>query len=320
MYQEKETGMSYEYLEKVVSVLDEPICLIGGWAVYFTVNQAYKASTGKDYIGSRDIDLGFHIEDKQGTENTAFANAAKKLEQEGFTEAGGRMVKDLDYDTGKEVKPEEAREKPMYELHKMYVDLMVDHQPKNGGKMVFDEELLQYVFDDPKHREELEQFNKKLWIPQPWLLLAMKIKSLPNRQKDHKRQKDIADIAALILFTKNEDATYNLIEAIRKDKILQTLKSITPAEITGAETLLGLQPNSFKASLTTLITKTDRTYKAKVKKILSNGKRAQVARSHAVGEINNTIPDLQEGEQVLCNDYETIRRLKINTNINMAVK
>ncbi|GEM_PF-541815 len=318
MYPEKETSLSYEYLQKVVSALEEPICLIGGWAIYLTVNKAYNASTGKDYIGSRDIDLGFHIEEKQELKNTTFGKAMKKLEEEGFTEVGGRMVKNLDYDTGEEVEPKEAKEKPMYELHKMYVDLMVDHAPKPDNlketNLIFDEELLQYVFDDPTHREELEQFNKKLWMPKPWLLLAMKTKSLPNRQKDHKRQKDIADIAAITLFTKQEDTPYNLIEVLRKDKILQSLKSITPDEIAGTESLLGVQPNSFRAALSDLITKIDRTYKAKVKKILSDGKRVQVARNHSVGEINNTIPGLQLGEYVFCNDFETIRRMRIDKN------
>lgn len=261
MYPAKETGMSFEYLEKVVSVLDEPICLIGGWAVYFTVNQNYKASTGKDYIGSRDIDLGFHIDEKQELGKSAFGKAVKKLEEEGFKEVGGRMVKDLDYDTGKEVKSEEAKTKPMYELQKMYVDLMVDHIPENmqdKEKMVFDEELLTYVFDDEKHREELEQFNKKLWMPQPHLLLAMKIKVLPGRQKDHKREKDIADIAAILLFRTQGDFPQRLLQVYTKEKILDSLKGITLQEIGKTEQLLGVATNSFNTTLSSLIRQVER--------------------------------------------------------------
>ena len=43
MYDNKETRRSYEYLKKVISVLEEPICLLGGWAVFLTVNKNYKA-------------------------------------------------------------------------------------------------------------------------------------------------------------------------------------------------------------------------------------------------------------------------------------
>src|SRR3989344_1195178 len=257
MYPQKETDQSFEYLKKVVAILDEPICLIGGWAIYFTVNKNYQASVGRKYIGSKDIDLGFHIDEKQEFANSAFAKAIKKLEEEGFTEAGGRMVKDLDYDTGKEIKPEDAKTKPIYELHKMYVDLMADQIPKTNpwGKsgLIFDEELLDYVFDDERHRIELEQFKRKLWMPQPWLLLAMKIKALPNRQKDHKRQKDIADISVILTFTNQLTYGPNLTQVLSRDKILESLNSITEEEVKETEKLLGLQTNTFRAPLNNLI-------------------------------------------------------------------
>jgi len=257
MYPKKETAHSYSYLEKVVSVLQEPVCLIGGWAVYFTVNQTYKANVGKDYIGSRDIDLGFHIDEEQDFGNSAFAKTIKKLEEEGFKEVGGRLVKNLDYDTGKEMESEEAKAKPMSDLHQIYVDLLIDQKPKSktweNMELVFDEELLSYVFDDEKHREELDQFHKKLWVPQPWLLLAMKVKALPRRQKDHKRQKDIADIAAILLFRSQPDYGIRLLRVAHKENILDSLNSITPKEITDTEKLIGVANNSFKTTLANTI-------------------------------------------------------------------
>jgi hypothetical protein len=59
MYDEREVAISSEYLRKVFEVIDEPIALMGGWAVFLKVNENYKTVTGRDYIGSRDIDLGF---------------------------------------------------------------------------------------------------------------------------------------------------------------------------------------------------------------------------------------------------------------------
>ncbi len=39
MYESHEIEISYKYLKTVVGTLEEPICLIGGWAVYHHVNK-----------------------------------------------------------------------------------------------------------------------------------------------------------------------------------------------------------------------------------------------------------------------------------------
>lgn len=201
MYPDNLTKPSFDYLQKVVGFLDEPICILGGWAVYLTVNEKYKQALGKgDYLGSKDVDLGFHIEETASNfKNTAFVKAIEKLESEGFKEKGGRLYKQLDFDTGKELTPQEAQSKPYSEINDIFVDLLTDcipgQLPKETSMKILDESLLYYAFTNPVNRTELAQFGKKLWLPKPWLLLATKIKALPGRTKDHKRQKDIADIA-----------------------------------------------------------------------------------------------------------------------------
>ncbi len=60
MYQDQETKTSFHYLNKVINSLEEPICLLGGWAVYFSVNERFEKEKGYPYLGSRDIDLGFN--------------------------------------------------------------------------------------------------------------------------------------------------------------------------------------------------------------------------------------------------------------------
>ncbi len=314
MYDGRETTRSYEYLQKVVSVLEEPICLLGGWAIFLAVNKNYKANTGRDYLGSRDIDLGFHLEEGKDFSKSAFIHSMKKLEDEGFREVGGRMVKELDFETGKELSKAEAQAKPLFDIHKMFVDLLVDYIPKSldekNRKLLLDEILLEYVFAKKENRTELDEFNKKLWLPKPWVLLAMKTKSLPGRQKEDKRKKDIADIAAILLFAREENAPPKMFEVLRKDKILQSLKGISQAEIKEAETLLGVQPNSFNAALSETIRQVNQTYKGKIKKIFPNGARVQVARNHSVAEIKNSIPNLQIGDFVLCTDFEIIRKIQ----------
>ena len=46
LYPNYETEISFKYLKEVVNILDEPICILGGWAVYFTVNEKIKADRG----------------------------------------------------------------------------------------------------------------------------------------------------------------------------------------------------------------------------------------------------------------------------------
>lgn len=59
MYKDIETETSYKYLKLVISKLEEPVCILGGWAVFFTVNENYQNQASRVYIGSRDIDVGF---------------------------------------------------------------------------------------------------------------------------------------------------------------------------------------------------------------------------------------------------------------------
>lgn len=64
MYQDYETQISQDHLTAVFSQMKEPVCLLGGWAVYLTVNKRFNEANGRNYLGSRDIDLGFHINPK----------------------------------------------------------------------------------------------------------------------------------------------------------------------------------------------------------------------------------------------------------------
>lgn len=257
-YPKNETDQSFKYLKEVLDILDEPVCMIGGWAIYFTVNENYRAVAKEDYLFSRDIDLGFHFENDSEIEGSTFMKAVKKLEKDGFEYVGGRMVKQLDWDTGKELSQVEAKKKPQFDVIPMYVDLMVDCIPKKFPEnyLVFDEPLLSLVFEDNNNRAEIKEFGHKVWLPKPWLLLSTKIKALPNRQKDHKREKDICDIASLLLFRADmgqSDDTIKVVRVLKKAEVLHALKSITEDEIKTTEATLKVQQNSFKARLTTFI-------------------------------------------------------------------
>jgi hypothetical protein len=84
LYQPTEIKTSEKQLQTIFKKLKGQTCLLGGWAVYHLVNKNFEKATGRKYVGSRDIDIGFHI-DKKWTEeqliNSEFATAIKTLEK-----------------------------------------------------------------------------------------------------------------------------------------------------------------------------------------------------------------------------------------------
>ena len=204
MYDDVEVEISRRYLDKVTEVLDEPIVMLGGWAVYLTVNEGYKGLTGRGYIGSRDIDLGFHID--ENSESKTLNDVIETLREElGFSPLSFRLFKEIHRETGMELDKETARRTPSYNIFPMYVDLIVDHIPddfrERFGFNPIDEPILGVLFEKESERTNIEFLGKLFWLPSPKVLLAMKVKSYPNRDKEHKRIKDMCDISSLLLFT-----------------------------------------------------------------------------------------------------------------------
>jgi len=204
LYSKIETELSYKYLKQIASVLKQPICILGGWAVYLTVNENFQKDQGRDYLGSRDIDLGFHINkksDKEQLKNTTIAHSLSSMKKEGFKPLGFRLYKEINYETGKELTPEEIQTTPTHNIFTMYIDPIVDEiHPSFRDVFGFspvDEPLLTPVFTEKRYRKELKEFNTLLWIPTPEILLATKVKSVLNRTKDEKLIKDMCDIYAL---------------------------------------------------------------------------------------------------------------------------
>lgn len=204
LYPNYETDISFNYLKQVVDILDEPICILGGWAVYFTVNEKIKKDRGIGYLGSKDIDLGFHIDKnilEKNLKNTPIAKTIKLLEQNGFQPLSFRYYKDINIETGIELTKEQSAKTPSHNIFQIYVDIIVDEiHPKfkkTFGLNPIDESLLKHVFEEKNNRIELKIFKKMLWLPTPEILLATKIKSLPNRTKDNKKIKDLSDIYSL---------------------------------------------------------------------------------------------------------------------------
>jgi len=201
LYSDFDTETSYIYLQKIVNILNEPICILGGWAVYFTVNTAFRKDQGRNYLGSRDIDLGFYLNKnltKRQLKSSTIGNALSLLEKQGFKPLGFRYYKDIHVETGKELTSEQSTKTPTHDIFQIYVDPIVNEvHPSFRAIFGFDpidEPLLSHVFQNKIYRTELTEFHKRLWLPNPEILLATKLNSVCNRTKDEKLIKDICDI------------------------------------------------------------------------------------------------------------------------------
>jgi len=60
-YEKYETDISERYLKKIIRISAGTV-LIGGRAVYLHVNRNFRQARGRNYSGSRDIDIGIHVD------------------------------------------------------------------------------------------------------------------------------------------------------------------------------------------------------------------------------------------------------------------
>jgi len=238
MYLEFETKTSYKYLQKVISSLKEPICILGGWGVFFYVNKNFQKAQGRPYLGSRDIDLGFHLDKNSSVKEMKDSSLAESIsllkEKLNFKPVSFRLLKEVHTETEEEIKKGEII--PAHFVFPMYIDLIVDNIPSKF-KEVFhfqpvDEPLLKFVFENSEYRKELKQFKKKLWLPEAEVLLSTKINALELRDKEHKKIKDICDIFALIWYSEEDprEITGKVKEFIPKKKINKIISEITNEE------------------------------------------------------------------------------------------
>ncbi|MFH1065725.1 MAG: hypothetical protein V1734_04445 [Nanoarchaeota archaeon] len=254
MYHDFETKTSFRYLKEVISSLNEPVCILGGWAVFFHANGNFEKAQGRPYLGSRDIDLGFHI-DKNTSDahlgKIALAQAIKILtEKLKFRPLSFRLFKEVHTETEEEV--EEGKIIPAHFIFPMYVDPIVDNIPKNFRKVFgfapVDEPLLNYAFSGKDYITRIKVFNRNLLLPSPALLLAMKVNSLPNRDKEHKRIKDICDIFALLWYA-NAGKLQGLAD---KAQIKKCLSSVTKEDLGSAGERIGHTSGEVERVLNTL--------------------------------------------------------------------
>lgn len=259
-YREKEVDVSESWLGTLFA-LELDMCLIGGWAVYETVTGNYEDDIGHSYIGSKDIDVGFHLDEKwsfEELEESDYRKFFRYLEEKQFEWVGFRFFKGYDYDTGDELTAKEVAEKPPFEVIKLYIDPIVDHiHPELKEKLMInpiDEKLLSNVFEaDAYNTINLRAQTKiEVKIPKPEVLLSMKFNSVDKRTRDHKRIKDISDIFALIWYSDYElkEMKHKLSALKDISKVKQTIGKFTNEEIRKAADAIDFDDENMKQIFT----------------------------------------------------------------------
>ena len=123
MYSENETRYSRDYLGRILNAVSQPPCLMGGWAVYLHVNEEFNNSKGRDYLGSRDIDLGFHLDPNWSYEQYKASDLFRTISairELRFEEQSYRFVKRYHSDTQVELSEEQARSLPIHQIFNLY--------------------------------------------------------------------------------------------------------------------------------------------------------------------------------------------------------
>ena len=112
-----------------------------------------------------------------------------------------RFCRFIQKGTGRSLTEEESRRVPLYDLFYLYLDIMVDRiharQAEVLGPKALDEPILGRVYDEALTRV-VQIGGTNVAVPPAHLLLAMKLKAIPNRQKEDKVFKDACDIYALL--------------------------------------------------------------------------------------------------------------------------
>jgi hypothetical protein len=260
------TELSEQELRTVFEAAEPPVCLLGGWAVHFHVTPGFHAEHGREYIGSRDIDIGVHVDASWAGEDileTPVGGSLSAIEDLGYTKSRFGFVQNFLRDSQDRISEAEASEHSMHEVFQVYVDIIPDTTELDGFGDVFGfkppaEPLLAPVFEEHKGEQLAEYVSWSLpaqkMIVSPELLAAMKIRSLPDRDKSHKRVKDVADLHALLWYvTDYTEMRAGALEYVSDSDVEQCADAVDDPTLKDAATLLQIEPQLISDSINRLL-------------------------------------------------------------------
>lgn len=256
------TGLSEQELRRVFDIAEPPVCLLGGWAVHLHVDPGFQEEYGREYIGSRDIDIGVHVDpDWQSRElsEKPIAKSLEKIRELGYTESRFGFVQNFHRDTQERITEEEANRYGMHEVFQVYVDVIPDTAELEAFRESFGftppaEPLLAYVFKEnagePLSDHVSWSVESDAEIVPPEVLAAMKIRSLPDRDKSHKRVKDVADLHALLWYVKDyNQMKTDVLTYVSEDELEEVRQAVDDAVFEQAAGLLQIEPQLIKDSI-----------------------------------------------------------------------
>jgi len=256
------TKLSEKELQSVFGVAEPPICLLGGWAVHLHVNPGFQQSHGREYIGSRDIDIGVHIDpdwNSEELENSSVGKTLGEIEGLGYEKSRFGFVQNFQRETGERISESEAQQFGMHEVFQVYIDVIPDTPKLDGFQERYGftppaETLLRPVFEkdigEPLSGYVSWDAPSNVLIVPAELLAAMKIRSLPDRDKNHKRVKDVADLHSLLWYTKDyREVKTGVMEHVSDDDLSRVQEAVDDELFERAAQLLQIDPELITSSI-----------------------------------------------------------------------
>jgi hypothetical protein len=266
-YSDEVTEFSESELQQLLEVTSPPVCLLGGWAVHLHVTEAFEAENGREYIGSRDIDLGVHVEpewDVETLQSKPISTTLTAVESEmeynrgrfGFYQYFHRMTKER-------LSDEEASEYPQHEIFRLDIDVLPSTEELDAFAEAFGfrppaDPLLHPVFADGEF-QVLNEFVEwkaptEVRLAPREILAAMKFRAFPERDKGHKRLKDLADLHALLWYGSDFNQLRSKVAAhLSQEDITQFREAVTESEFSNAAGLIEVDATVLQNSIQRLL-------------------------------------------------------------------
>lgn len=256
------TELSEQELQTVFATAVPPICLLGGWAVHLQVTPGFRREHGREYIGSRDIDLGIHVNPAwtpKELAGNAIGATLEGIEDLGYTRSRFGFVQAFHREDNRRLTEREASSLAQHQLFNVYIDIIPDTAELENFREAFGftppaEPLLGPVFEndggEPLSEYVSWEIGEDVLIAPPELLAAMKICSLPDRDKSHKRVKDIADLHALLWYTTPYDEIREAVTGYVSEEEVTRVEEVVSEELfTEAAQLLQIDPAPLQESI-----------------------------------------------------------------------
>lgn len=262
-YAEAVTKLSEGELQDVATAAEPPVCLLGGWAVHLHVTDGFRERHGRSYIGSRDIDVGVHVDPEwtvEDIQNAPVATTLERIESDlGYSRGRFGFYQQFHRDTGERLTENEARVQPAHNVFRVDIDIIPDTTALDSFREVFGfrppaEPLLGPVFsgDGGEPLDEYVSWDAPATalIAPPSALAAMKLRAFPDRDKSHKRLKDLADLHALLWYvTDYADVQSAVRDRLDEEDFDEFRAIVSDTHYTQAAALLGVDATIVRQSV-----------------------------------------------------------------------